>query len=312
MSQSPRPIATQTVISPLTWVYLVVLAMIWGASFISNRVALGQLGFLTLVAFRTSGAMVALWAYIWLRGLPVPRGRGWLLTCVLMGIFNNIVPFCLIVWGQMHIASGLAGILNAATAIFSVLAAALFFPDERLTRAKSLGVALGMAGVVVIIGPAALRAFDLSSLGQLAILGAAASYAVAGIIGRARLRGVRPEVAAAGMLTMASATLIPAALWVEGAPTLSYSPATWAALAYLALISSALAYIISFAVLIRAGAGNLGLVTLLIVPFAVGLGAVVFHEVLPTAAYLGMALLALGMAVIDGRMWRILRPGATT
>ena len=192
MSQSPRPIATQTVISPLTWVYLVVLAMIWGASFISNRVALGQLGFLTLVAFRTSGAMVALWAYIWLRGLPVPRGRGWLLTCVLMGIFNNIVPFCLIVWGQMHIASGLAGILNAATAIFSVLAAALFFPDERLTRAKSLGVALGMAGVVVIIGPAALRAFDLSSLGQLAILGAAASYAVAGIIGRARLRGVRP------------------------------------------------------------------------------------------------------------------------
>ena len=111
---------------------------------------------------------------------------------------------------------------------------------------------------------------------------------------------------------MASATLIPAALWVEGAPTLSYSPATWAALAYLALISSALAYIISFAVLIRAGAGNLGLVTLLIVPFAVGLGAVVFHEVLPTAAYLGMALLALGMAVIDGRMWRILRSGAAT
>ena len=306
MSNASLP-PKQTTISLLAWILMGVLALIWGGSFLSNRAALTELGFLTTVAFRVGGAAAALWAYVWLRGLSVPKGGQWLLTCVVLGILSNVVPFSLIVWGQTHIASGLAGILNAATAIFSVLLAAVVYPDERLTRRKSIGVALGLAGVVVTIGPQALAHLDFTSVGQLAILGAALSYTVSGIYGRNALRGIRPEVASAGMLTVSSAILIPAALYFEGTPTFHYLPQTWAALAYLALLSSALAYILVFRVLQMVGAGDLGLVTLLIAPVAVVLGAVVYGEALPPAAYLGLVLLAAGMLVIDGRLLMIFR-----
>ena len=305
MSKTSPP--AQTNISLWAWTLLAVLALIWGGSFLSNRAALTELGFLTTVAFRVGGAAMVLWAYVLWRGLPVPAGGPWLLTCVVLGILNNVVPFCLIVWGQTHIASGLAGILNATTAIFSVLLAALVYPDERLTLRKSVGVALGLAGVALTIGPQALAHLDFTSLGQLAILGAALSYSVSGIYGRTALRGIRPEVAAAGMLTVSSAILIPAALYFEGTPTFHYLAQTWAALGYLALLASAFAYILVFRVLQIVGAGNLGLVTLLIAPVAVILGALVYGEALPPAAYLGLLLLATGMLVLDGRLFTIFR-----
>ncbi len=304
MSQAPTQ---QRSISPQAWVNLALLALIWGGSFLSNRAVLEEVGVLTTVAFRVGGAALALWVYILLRGLPVPKGRQWIKTFVLLGIFNNIIPFCLIVWGQTHIPSGLAGILNAANVIFTVAIAAFVFPDERLTCRKAIGVTLGVIGVAITIGPATLRHLDITSVGQLAILGAALSYAVSGIYARQALRGVRPEVGAAGMLTVASLVMIPAALLVEGAPTLHYLPQTWAALFYISILSSAVAYILAYSVLQSAGAGNMSLVTLMIAPVAVVLGALTYGEALPTTAYLGLVLLALGMLVIDGRVAAIFR-----
>ena len=303
MTQAPQ----QRGISLQAWAYMAVLALIWGGSFLSNKAALAELGVLTTVAFRVAGAALALWAYILARGLPVPKGTGWLKTCLIMGVLNNVVPFSLIVWGQTHIPSGLAGILNAATTIFGVGLAALAFPDERLTPRKAVGIALGVAGVVATVGPAALTHFDITSLGQLAILGAALSYGVSGIYGRVALTGIRPEVGAAGMLTASACVMVPAALIFDGVPGLHYAATTWAALAYLALLSSAFAYILFYNVLQMAGAGNLSLVTLLVAPVAVVLGAVVYHEALPATAYLGLALLALGMLVIDGKVLAIFR-----
>lgn len=302
----------QRAISPRAWAYMGLLALIWGGSFLSNKVALTELGVLTTVAFRVGGAALALWLYILVRGLAVPKGVGWLRTCLIMGALNNVVPFCLILWAQTHIQSGLAGILNAATTIFGVGLAAMFFPDERLTPRKAVGVALGVAGVVATVGTSALTHFDITSLGQLAVLGAALSYGISGIYGRKALTGIRPEVGAAGMITTSACILIPAALIFEGVPGLHYAAATWGALAYLALLSSALAYILFYSILQTAGAGNLSLVTLLIAPVAVVLGAVVYHEALPATAYLGLALLALGMMVIDGKIlatFRVKPPG---
>ncbi|MEO8240956.1 MAG: DMT family transporter [bacterium] len=299
--------APQRAISLQAWIYLLMLALIWGGSFVANRLALTEIGVLTTVAFRVGGACLALWAYIAIRGLPVPKGPQWLLTCVVLGLFNNVIPFSLIVWGQTHIQSGLAAILNATTTIFTVALATFFFADERLTAQKATGVALGFAGVVVTIGPAALTHFDVTSLGQLAVIGAALSYAVSGIYGRQALKGIRPEVGAAGMLTASSAVMLPLALTFEGLPSLHYLPQTWAALGYLALLSSAFAYILFYRVLHTAGAGNLSLVTLLVAPVAVVLGAVIYHEALPTSAYFGLILLALGMLVIDGRLLTIFR-----
>lgn len=298
---TPSP-PTQTAISLTAWCLMGILGLIWGGSFLANRAALAELGFLTTVAFRVLGAALALWTYVWWRGLPVSSGPGWFATCLILGVLNNVVPFCLIVWGQTHIASGLAGILNATTAVFSVVLAAVVFHDERLTLPKTAGIVLGLVGVVITIGPSALGHLDFTSLGQLAILGAAISYAIAGVYGRTALRGIRPEVGAAGMLTASSAVMVPAALIWEGLPTLHYLPQTWGALAYLALFSSAFAYILFYRVLQTAGAGNLGLVTLLVAPVAVILGAIVYGETLPTTAYLGLGLIAAGMLVLDGRL----------
>lgn len=278
------------------------LALIWGGSFVANRQALTEVPVLSIVAVRVLGGAVALWLWIGLRGLPVPRGARWLAACAGMGLFNNIIPFTLIVWGQTQIPSGLAGILNASTAVFGVLVAAVVFADERLTLPRLAGVALGLAGVVVAIGPAALAGFDLRSAAQLACLGAALSYAVSGAFGRVMLKGVRPEVSAAGMLTAAALVLVPLAGVVDGLPQAMPSAASWAALAYLALAASAVAYILFYAVLTLAGAGNLGLVTLLVAPVAIGLGAVIFGERLSAGAFVGFALIALGLAVLDGRI----------
>ena len=163
----------------------------------------------------------------------------------------------------------------------------------------------GVAGVALTIGPGVVRNLDLTSLGQLAILGASLSYAVSSIFSRHRLSGIRPEVVAAGMLTVSSLLMIPLAIWAEGVPTFDYALKTWAALGYISVISSAFAYILFYRVLLTAGAGNVSLVTLMIAPVAVILGALTYNEALPPAAYLGLGLLALGMLVIDGRIFRV-------
>ena len=300
MSSSP----TQKSITPATWGLMLLLALIWGGSFTANRAALTEVGVLTTVAVRVSGAALALWLWIALRRLPVPRGWRWIGTCALLGLLNNVLPFTLIVWGQTRIDSGLAAILNGATALFSVLLAALLFRDEALNLRRGLGLGLGLAGVVVVIGPETLAGFDLTSLAQLAVLAAAASYATAAVIARRALQGVRAEVGAAGMLSAAALIMVPLALWQDGVPALHHAPEVWAALAYLALIASSLAYMIFYLILARAGAGNLGLVTLLIAPVAILFGALAFGETLAPGAYAGFALLAAGMLVLDGRLLR--------
>lgn len=297
----PQPVPQQR-LDAKAWVLLVLLSAIWGASFLSNRAALAEVGVLTTVAFRVVGAAMALWLWIGLRRLPVPRDPAFLWRFALMGILNNVIPFTLIVWGQKHVDSGLASILNAATAIFTVLVVTLVFADERLTMRKAAGVMLGFAGVAVAMGLSALTAFNPASLGQLAILGASLSYALAATFARVAVRGLRPEVAAAGMLTAAAIVMVPAALILEGAPGLHYRPATWAALAYLAFVASALAYLLYYAVLSLAGAGNLSLVTLMIPPFAIALGALVYDEALAPLAWIGFALLAVGLLILDGRL----------
>lgn len=278
------------------------LALIWGGSFVANRQALTVLPVLTIVALRVLGGAVALWLWVWLRGLPVPRGGRWVAACAVMGLLNNVVPFCLIVWGQTQIPAGLAGILNASTAVFAVLVAAAVFPDERLTPARALGVALGLGGVILAVGPRALAAFDLRSTAQLACLAAAVSYAISGAFARTALKGIRPEVSAAGMLTAASALLVPVALWHDGLPQAAPALPVLASLAYLSVAASALAYILFYAVLRLAGAGNLGLVTLLVAPVAIVLGALIFGERLTAGALAGFGLIALGLLVMDGRI----------
>ena len=286
------------------WIFIFVLSAIWGGSFLSNRVVLEEVPVFTVVAFRVATGASLLWIWVFARNLPLPKGgKRWALIA-LSSVLNNVVPFTLIVWGQQHIPSGLAGILNSMTAIFTVLLAALVFADERLTFRKLGGVALGFVGVVLAIGFSSLQQLDPFSLGQIAVVAATMSYAVAGAVGRFAMAGLRAEVGAASTLTVSSLIMIPLALSFEGIPSVDLAATTWAGLLYLGVMASAVAYLLFYRVLIMAGAGNLSLVTLLIAPIAIVLGAIVYGEALAPNAYLGFAVIALGLLVIDGRLFR--------
>jgi drug/metabolite transporter (DMT)-like permease len=292
----------QMTMSPRVWAEMALLALLWGFSFLGLRVALDEVGPLTVVAVRLTGAMVILWLWVWLRGFAVPRGVTVWVAFLGMGFLNNVIPFGLITWGQQSIETGLASILNASTAVWGVLIAALFLPEEPLTWRRGIGVLIGFVGVITAIGIEALRSIDLRSLSQLAVLGAAVSYGFSGVWARRRLRDQRPEVAAAGMLTCSALVSVLLAFAVEEPLAGPVQGRTVLALAYLAIFATAAAYLLYYRVMAQAGSGNVMLTTLLVAPVAIVAGAVLLGEALPGRAFAGFGLLAVGLVVLDGRV----------
>jgi drug/metabolite transporter (DMT)-like permease len=294
------------------WGLLVLLSVLWGGSFFFNRVALAALPPLTVGWLRVGIAAAALWLAAAATGTTIPRGAAMLRAFAIMGLLNNVAPFSLILWGQTRLDSGVASILNATTPLFAVLVAHVLTRDEKLTVGRAAGVALGFLGVAAMMGGAGAASLAQDGAAMLACLAAAFSYALSGVYGRRfKAMGVRPLATAAGQLTASAAMFAPLALLVDRPWTLAAPGAgVWAAVAGLALISTALAYLIFFRILARAGATNILLVTFLIPPSAIGLGVVFLGERLAGRHLLGMALIGLGLAAIDGRPWRWARAGA--
>lgn len=288
---------------------LLALAAVWGGSFFFAEIALSEVPPLTITLHRVFWAVPILFMIVALRGLPLPRDPKVWGAYLVMGALNNAIPFSLIFWGQTHIESGLASILNGTTAMFGAVVAGLLLKDEPLTARKLIGAGLGLAGVAIIMGPDALRSLDPSNFAQLAVVGAAMSYAFASVWGKLRLAGQPPLMNALGMLIGSTVLMIPMVLWVDGPPSVSLSPNVWAALLGVAALSTALAYNLYFAILARAGAANLMLVTLLLPPFAISLGATFLDERLGSEAWLGFGVIALGLAVTDGRLLRRISGG---
>src|SRR5215218_2172737 len=280
------------------WLWLLSLSVLWGGSFFFAKVAVGELGPFTVVFARVSLAALALALVV-----PLRQDAPWR-TYFAMGFLNNALPFSLIFWGQTEIAVGLASIINATTPLFTLVVAHVLTPDEKIDRTKIAALLIGVMGVVVLIGPDAL--IGGSTLwAQMACLGAALSYAFAGVYGRRfRRMGIAPAEAAAGQVTASAVLILPIMLVVEQPWTLSAPPSltVWLALAGLALLSTALAYVLYFRILAAAGATNLLLVTLLIPVPATLLGAAVLGEQLEPRHFAGMALIGLGLVLIDGRI----------
>lgn len=304
---------TNTTMSATEWAVLFVLSMLWGGSFFFTGVALTALPPFTLVVLRVGLAAVILNLAVPMLGLRMPRDiRTWA-AFVSMGVLNNVVPFCLIVWGQTHIASGLAAILAATTPLFTVVVAHLLTQDERMTTNRLSGVLVGLLGVAVMVGPSALVGLGSDVLAQVAVLGAAASYACAGVYGRRfRRMGVQPLATAAGQVTASALVLLPVALAVDRPWTLAMPGVpVWGAVLGIATLSTALAYVLYFRLLATAGATNLSLVTFLVPLSAILLGSLILGERLDARHYFGMALIGGGLAAIDGRLFRSRTPRAT-
>ena len=229
-----------------------------------------------------------------------------------MGVLNNLIPFGLIVWGQTKIAGGLASILNATTPLFTVILAHFLTRDEQITFGKLLGIVIGLLGVTVMIGPEVFKGFDLNVLAELAVIGAAVSYALAGIFGR-RFKDLSPFVTATGQASASAVVLLLIALFSHGSLfTVVPSPTTIGAVAALGLVCTAVAYMLYFRILASSGATNVLLVTLLIPVSALLLGTTILGEKIAPQDLAGMALIALGLGAIDGRILSFVRPNRSS
>ncbi|MGY8869780.1 MAG: DMT family transporter [Pseudomonadales bacterium] len=291
------------------WAMLIALSVLWGGSYFFVGIALADLPTLTIVTLRVGIAAIALWSIVLLIGQRPPKSMSVWIAFLGMGLLNNAIPFVLIVWGQTQVASGLAAILNATAPLFTVVIAGILLPDERTTPLKLAGVAIGFMGVVVMIGIPAIGEGN-HTLAQVVIMAAALSYAFAGVYGRRfKKMAVSPIVTAAGQVTASALVLAPIALTVDGPLNIAGPSAeTWMSIIALAVLSTAVAYVIYFKLLESAGATNLLLVTLLVPVSAILLGALYLNEVLGIVHFVGMGLIALGLSAIDGRLWKRLVP----
>lgn len=318
MQNGPRGLAATSApvtlaMGPVEWAMLLTLSGLWGGSFFFVGIAVSALPTLSIVVLRVGLAAAVLWIVVLMTGRRLPRRKTIWLAFFQMGLLNNVIPFGLIVWGQRTIASGQASILNATTPLFTVMVAGLLLSDERVNGRKLIGVVIGFCGVTLMIGLDALSGLSSNVVAQIAILGAALSYACASVFGRRFKRfGIDPILTAAGQVTASTILLTPMALIVDRPWTLPMpSRLTWAAILGLAVLSTAIAYILYFRILERAGATNLSLVTFLIPVSAILLGTLFLGERLGWVGAMGMMLIAVGLVTIDGRLmdrWRRTKP----
>lgn len=298
----------RTVMNRSDWLVLLSLALIWGGAFFFIGVAVRHIAPLTYVWLRLTIAAAGLWLFLAFKRKPIALPRQVWGSILLLALLNNALPFALFGWSQTHIASGLASILNATTPIWGVLVAHVLTRDERMTPRKIAGVLLGFGGVTTMIGPSLLASLGTGALAQLACVAASLSYALAAVWAkRFRRQGISPISVTTGQLTAGAIIMLPLSMlvdrpWTQPAPP----PGAWAAIVALALLCTALGYVLYFRLIERAGATNALLVTLLVPPVAIILGWLFLGEQLAAQDFGGLALIALGLAAIDGRLFSLL------
>lgn len=288
---------------------LLALSGLWGGSFFFVAIAVDELPPITTASLRIGLAALAMNLLLRAMKINIPSAPALWRDFLIMGLLNLAIPFALIAWGQTRIDSGLASIFNATTPFSTAIVAHFFTRDEHMARSRMVGVGIAFAGAVLIIGIDALDGLGSAFAGELAVLAATWSYAFAAVFGRRfsgprfKAIGINPLAASTGQLTGATVLIVPFALAVEHPWTLPLpSWETGAAVAGMSLLSTALASIIYFRILASAGAANSMLVTLLMPVTALLLGVTVLGERLDPRYFIGVALLAAGLAVVDGRV----------
>lgn len=291
------------------FIWLLILALLWGPSFLFVKVAVQDIPPLTLVAVRVSLATVMLYSILRAQGHSLPKfGSIWKHFAV-MGFLYNAVPYVLLSWGQQYIDSAPAAILIGTTPLFTMILAHLFMANDRLTSTKTVGVIVGFGGLVVLLAPALLGGLQATIWGLLAAVVAAASYGGAIVYAQKKLRGLPPLVGPTAQLTMAAIYLLPLSFVVERPYTMSLP--SWSAIGSLLLLtvfSTALAFVIYYRAMEISSATTLSMVTYMIPIVATILGVIVLHERLGWNAYLGCVLVVLGVMVVNGALpsisWR--------
>jgi drug/metabolite transporter (DMT)-like permease len=278
---------------------LLLLGLIWGASYLFIKLAVAELAPAQLVAARLLVATVTLLLPLQLRGPGLPRGRTLWRDLFVMGLLSSAVPFTLISWGETNVPSGIAAVLNATTPLFAVVFAHALVPEERLNPRSGLGVLVGFAGTAVLIGPDLASLAAASALGELAVVGASACYAAAAVWARLRLRG-EPLALATGQMAAAFLWMVPVVLLFNREPPAAVSAVAVLSTLELGVLGTGVAYVIYFWLIARVGAVQTTLVTYIIPVAGLILGALFLSEPVHWNAIVGLLLIALGIAIVQG------------
>ncbi len=274
---------------------LLILGVLWGSSYMWVKVAVAEVPTLTFVAWRLTLASLILWALMRARGLAMPRDRRIWGVYVALGVLNGVMPYSLISWGELYISSGLASLLTATMPMFTVLLT--YFTDERITPAKTLGVALGFAGVGILMLPD-LRQGGANLLGQAAVIIASLSYAGGAIVARSQHRRQHPLTLATGQMVGGSAIMLPLSLLVERPFDLSPSLPALASWVALTLFGTVLAYVLYFKLIERTSATFVSTVTYIIPVVGLLLGALALNESLDTSVLASLPLILMGVLLV--------------
>ncbi len=286
------------------WGIIFLLSLLWGGAFF--MIELGLRGFPpnTLVFLRMALAVPPMLFILKFMGHTMPNDRKSWTQLFILGAINAAFPFILFFWGQTHIDSGLASILNATTPLWGVVTAHFLTRDEKATPARIAGVLLGLAGIIVMVGPDALGGMSGGVLAQIACLAATLLYALAAVYGRTLSQStMTPLVVATGQVVTAAIIMLPVMLIADQPWTLPVAGwDAWAGAVGLAIPSTAIAYFFYFRLIDRAGASNAMLVAFIMPVIAVILGVVALGETMEPKEIAGAVLIALGLLAIDGRM----------
>ena len=295
---------TETKPNANDWALLLLLSMIWGGSFMFVGVAVKELPALLIVFARVGlAALILIPVHLIVQG-PLPRdGKTWFAAGG-MSILNNVLPFTAIAWGQHYLGSGMASVINATTPMFAVIFMALFGLEALILR-KVLALGLGLVGVLVLKG-GGFGDLGPQSLGILAVSFASMCYGLTTVWAKKFLVGIAPMTTATCQLTVSGSIMAVLAFgFSEPALYVKASWQTWEALIAIAALSTAVAYLIFFRIIAKAGPSFVALVTMLVPLSAIVLGIVVLQESLSLHEFIGAAIIIAALAIIDGRVLRL-------
>jgi drug/metabolite transporter (DMT)-like permease len=286
------------------WLIFLALGFMWGSSYLFIKLAVDSFGTFTLVALRLLIGAAFLWVVLRASRTPLPRERRAYMHLVVMSIVNITIPFALITWAEQSVDSALAAILNSTVPLMVIVIAPMFLPDEPIRLNGLLGLAIGFAGVVLIVSPGLMGA-TATAAGQLALLGSSLAYAIGNVYARKNVRGLPPMIPAVFQVTFALVTVGLIALvlerpWETSRPDFE----AWFSVIWLGILGSGMAYLAYFRLLSRWGATRTSLVAYLLPIVGIVLGFLVLQEPIDVTLIAGTALVIAGVALVNGRWGR--------
>jgi drug/metabolite transporter (DMT)-like permease len=286
------------------WLIFLALGFMWGSSYLFIKLAVDSFGTFTLIALRLLIGAAFLWVVLRASRTPLPRDRRAYLHLIVMSVINITIPFALITWAEQSVDSALAAILNSTVPLMVIVIAPMFLPDEPIRVNGLLGLAIGFAGVVLIVSPGLMGA-TATAAGQLALLGSSLAYAVGNVYARKNVRGLPPMIPAVFQVTFALIIVGLIALvferpWETATPDFE----AWFSVIWLGILGSGMAYLAYFRLLSRWGATRTSLVAYLLPIVGIVLGFLVLQEPIDVTLIAGTALVIAGVALVNGRWGR--------